>query len=62
LNLAQDRQIPGDALNLAVPRVREVGFWPLSLDKGLRSEWELNLVLAAMYVTGLSTRKIACIT
>ena len=50
------------ALNLAVPQVREGGFYPQSLDKGLRSERALKLALAEMYVTGVSTRKIARVT
>jgi putative transposase len=32
------------------------------LEKGLRSERALKLALAAMYVTGVSTRKIARVT
>jgi transposase-like protein len=50
------------ALDLAVPQVREGGFYPQSLDKGLRSERALKLALAEMYVTGVSTRKIARVT
>lgn len=50
------------ALNLAVPQVREGGFYPQSLDKGLRSERALKLALAEMYVAGVSTRKIARVT
>lgn len=45
------------ALELAVPQVREGGFYPQSLDKGLRSERALKLALAEMYVSGVSTRK-----
>lgn len=50
------------ALDLAVPQVREGGFYPQSLDQGLRSERALKLALAEMYVTGVSTRKVARIT
>lgn len=50
------------ALDLAVPQVREGGFYPQSLEKGLRSERALKLALAEMYVTGVSTRKVARIT
>lgn len=50
------------ALNLAVPQVREGGFYPQSLYKGLRSERALKRALAQMYVTGVSTRKIARVT
>src|SRR5215831_10725067 len=38
------------ALALAVPQVREGGFYPSSLEKGLRSERALKLALAEMYV------------
>lgn len=50
------------ALELRVPQVREGGFYPQSLDKGLRSERALKLALAQMYVEGVSTRKVARIT
>jgi putative transposase len=49
-------------LTLAVPQVREGGFYPQSLEKGLRSERALKLALAEMYVAGVSTRKVARIT
>ncbi|TVS19659.1 MAG: IS256 family transposase [Gammaproteobacteria bacterium] len=49
-------------LRLAVPQVREGGFYPQSLEKGLRSERALKLALAEMYVAGVSTRKVARIT
>ncbi|MDN5863572.1 MAG: IS256 family transposase, partial [Salinisphaera sp.] len=49
-------------LDLAVPQVREGGFYPASLDKGLRSERALKLALAEMYVSGVSTRKVARVT
>lgn len=49
-------------LDLAVPQVREGGFYPQSLEKGLRSERALKLALAEMYVSGVSTRKVARIT
>ena len=45
-----------------VPQVREGGFYPQSLEKGLRSERALKLALAEMYVQGVSTRKVAAIT
>jgi len=50
------------ALTLAVPQVREGGFSPQSLDKGVRSERALKLAVAEMYVQGVSTRKVAAIT
>ncbi|CAA9380284.1 MAG: Mobile element protein [uncultured Chloroflexia bacterium] len=49
-------------LTVAVPQVREGGFYPHSLDKGVRSERALKLALAEMYVQGVSTRKVAAIT
>lgn len=50
------------AIPVAVPQVREGGFYPQSLDKGTRSERALKLALAEMYVQGVSTRKVAAIT
>ncbi|MBE0411599.1 MAG: IS256 family transposase, partial [Anaerolineales bacterium] len=41
-----------------VPQVREGGFYPGALEKGLRSERALNLTMAEMYVQGVSTRKV----
>ena len=54
-------------LALQVPQVRDTppevgGFYPQSLEKGLRSERALKLAIAEMYVTGVSTRKVAQIT
>jgi transposase-like protein len=49
------------ALTFAVPQVREGGFYPQALEKGLRSERALTLALAEMYVQGVSTRKVAAI-
>lgn len=43
----------------AVPQVREGGFYPKALEKGLRSERALTLALAEMYVQGVSTRKVS---
>ena len=45
-----------------IPQVREGGFYPEALEKGLRSERALLLALAEMYVQGVSTRKVAAIT
>jgi putative transposase len=45
-----------------IPQVREGGFYPQSLEKGIRSERALLLTLAEMYVQGVSTRKVAAIT
>ncbi|MBU4262745.1 MAG: IS256 family transposase [Proteobacteria bacterium] len=49
-------------LDLAVPQVRDGGFYPNSLEKGMRSERALKLALAEMYIHGVSTRKVARIT
>lgn len=49
-------------VTFAVPQVREGGFYPQALEKGLRSERALKLALAEMYVQGVSTRKVARIT
>ena len=45
-----------------IPQVREGGFYPQALEKGLRSERALMLALAEMYVQGVSTRKVTAIT
>jgi len=49
------------ALNFEVPQVREGGFYPQALEKGLRSERALTLTLAEMYVQGVSTRNVAAV-
>jgi transposase-like protein len=54
-------------LDLAIPQVRglddgETGFYPRSLERGVRSERALKLALAEMYVQGVSTRKVLAIT
>lgn len=54
-------------MRLSVPQVRELapgvaGFYPKSLEKGLRSERALKLAIAEMYVQGVSTRKVSEIT
>jgi transposase-like protein len=49
-------------INFDIPQVREGGFYPGALEKGLRSERALTLALAEMYVQGVSTRKVAAIT
>lgn len=45
-------------LLLNVPQVRDSGFYPSFLEKGIRSERALKLALAEMYVQGVSTRKV----
>jgi len=42
--------------------VRDGGFYPGALEKGLRSERALTMALAEMYVQGVSTRKVKAIT
>ncbi len=49
-------------ITFAVPQVREGGFYPSALEKGLRSERALTMTLAEMYVQGVSTRKVKEIT
>jgi len=49
-------------VTFAIPQVRESGFYPHSLEKGMRSERALLMTLAEMYVQGVSTRKVAAIT
>ncbi len=49
-------------ITVAVPQVREGGFYPQSLERGTRSERALKLALAEMYMQGVSTRKVAAIT
>ena len=48
-------------ITLDIPQVREGGFYPQALEKGLRSERALNLAMAEMYVQGVSTRKVTAI-
>lgn len=50
------------ALELAVPQTRDGGFYPQSIEKGLRSERALKVALAEMYLQGVSTRKVSKIT
>lgn len=45
-----------------IPQVRGgLQFYPSALDKGVRSEQALKLVMAEMYVQGVSTRKVATV-
>ena len=50
-------------LQLEMPQVRakgggSVGFYPQSLEKGLRSERALKLAICEMYLNGVSTRRV----
>ena len=49
-------------ITFVIPQVREGGFYPSALEKGLRSERALVTALAEMYVRGVSTRKVKAIT
>lgn len=48
-------------VTLDIPQVREGGFYPTSLEKGMRSERALLITLAEMYIQGVSTRKVSAI-
>ena len=48
-------------LNLQIPQVRNGGFYPSFLERGLRSERALSLSLAEMYIQGVSTRDVGAI-
>lgn len=50
------------ALDLAVPQVRGLGFYPQSIEKGTRSERALKVAIAQMYLEGVSTRRVQDIT
>lgn len=49
-------------LDLEIPQVRGLDFYPSSIDKGCRSEKALKLTLAEMYIQGVSTRDVQKIT
>jgi putative transposase len=49
-------------LELSVPQVRGMKFYPSVLERGCRSEKALRLALAEMYVQGVSTSKVTKIT
>lgn len=50
------------ALELSIPQVRGLGFYPQSIEKGSCSERALKLAIAQMYLEGVSTRKVQDIT
>lgn len=50
------------AVDLRVPQVRGLGFYPQSLERGSRSEKALKLAIAQMYLEGVSTRRVQNIT
>jgi transposase-like protein len=45
-------------ITFAIPQVPEGGFYPSALEKGSRTDQALNLMMAEMYVQGVSTRKV----
>lgn len=49
-------------LDLAIPQVRGLGFYPQSLERGTRSEKALKVAIAQMYLEGVSTRRVQDIT
>jgi len=49
-------------LELEIPQVRGLGFYPKCLEKGSRSEVALKVAIAEMYVQGVSTRRVRHIT
>jgi transposase-like protein len=48
-------------VTLDIPQVREGGFYPSALEKGMRSERALLITLAEMYIQGVSTRKVSAV-
>lgn len=50
------------SLELKIPQVRGLGFYPHSIEKGTRSEKALKLAIAQMYLEGVSTRRVQDIT
>ena len=46
---------------LDIPQVREGGFYPSSLEKGMRSERTLLITLVGMVILSVSTRKVSAI-
>ena len=49
-------------ITFAIPQVREGGFYPSALEKGVRSERALLIALAEMVVQGVSIRRVKTIT
>ena len=49
-------------LELKIPQVRGLKFYPQSIEKGTRSERALKVAIAQMYLEGVSTRKVKDIT
>lgn len=49
-------------VQMEIPQVRGLSFYPQSLERGIRSEKALKLAIAEMYVNGVSTRRVTKIT
>lgn len=49
-------------LDLKIPQVRGLSFYPQSLERGCRAETALKLAISEMWVMGVSTRKVTEIT
>lgn len=49
-------------LELQIPQVRGLNFYPQSIEKGSRSEKALKVAIAQMYLEGVSTRRVRDIT
>jgi len=50
------------AIDLQIPQVRGMKFYPKSIEKGSRSEKALKVAIAEMYLSGVSTRSVTEIT
>jgi transposase-like protein len=50
------------SLELQIPQVRGLSFYPQCIEKGCRSERALKLAVAEMYLKGVSTRKVEAVT
>ena len=51
-----------EEITFSIPQVREGGFYPSAIEKGMRSERTLTITLGETYVQGVSTRKVKAIT
>ncbi len=57
----KDRNIklPAGEIQVSIPQVRGMKFYPKSLERGSMSEKALKLAIAEMYIKGVSTRKVS---
>lgn len=58
----KDLQTRMGPLELAIPQVRGLKFYPKSIERGTRSEKALKVAIAQMYIEGVSTRRVQDIT